>query len=60
VKTAVADGRLDASRFESYLKLQDEVAVLGRQQDERAQLEEKRRSKVSTRVVKAHLKSKRG
>lgn len=45
VKAAVADGRLAPGRLESYLKLQDEMRVLARQQDERAQLDEKRRSK---------------
>jgi len=42
VKAAVADGRLDSARLESYHKLQDELAALVRQQDERAQLEAKR------------------
>jgi ribosome biogenesis GTPase len=36
VKEAVVDGRLDAARFESYLKLQDELVELARQQDARA------------------------
>jgi ribosome biogenesis GTPase len=36
VKEAVVDGRLDAARLESYLKLQDELVELARQQDERA------------------------
>jgi ribosome biogenesis GTPase len=60
VKTAVTDGRLAADRLDSYLKLQDEVAFLSRQQDQRAQLEEKRRSKVMNRSLREHLKSKRG
>jgi ribosome biogenesis GTPase / thiamine phosphate phosphatase len=60
VKAAVADGRLASARLESYLKLQDEVAFLARQQDERAQLEEKRRSKVIHKALKQHLKAKRG
>jgi ribosome biogenesis GTPase len=59
VKAAVADGRLPPERLESYLKLKDEMAFLARQQDERAQLEEKRRSKVLGKALKAHLKSKR-
>jgi ribosome biogenesis GTPase len=48
VKAAVADGGLDPARLESYLRLQDELAFLARQQDERAQLDEKRRAKKTT------------
>jgi ribosome biogenesis GTPase / thiamine phosphate phosphatase len=59
VKDAVADGRLDAERLESYLGLQDELAFLARQQDERAQLDEKRRARVAGKALKKHLKSKR-
>ena len=58
VKTAVENGRLSATRLESYLKLQDELGHLARQQDERAQLEQKRRSKIQGKALKAHLKSK--
>src|SRR5262245_23058190 len=47
VKAAVDDGRLDAGRLESYLKLRDELDELGKQKDARAQIEEKRRSKSS-------------
>jgi ribosome biogenesis GTPase / thiamine phosphate phosphatase len=60
VKAAVEGGRLPLARLESYLKLQDELAYLARQQDERAQLEEKRRSKIMGKAMKQHLKSKRG
>jgi ribosome biogenesis GTPase len=59
VKDAVAEGRIDAARLESYHRLQDELAFLSRQQDERAQLDEKRRSKVMGKALKKHLKSKR-
>ena len=45
VKAAVAEGSLAAERLQSYLKLQEELAQLARQQDERALLEERRRSK---------------
>ena len=48
VKDAVAQGRLDAARLESYLRLQDELASLARQQDERAQIDEKRRARKTT------------
>jgi len=60
VKDAVAEGRLSAGRLESYHKLHDELAFLTRQQDERAQLEEKRRSKIGAKALRQHLKTKRG
>ena len=60
VKAAVEEGKLSAARLESYLKLQDELGYLARQQDERAQLEEKRRSKILGKALKQHLKTKRG
>jgi ribosome biogenesis GTPase len=60
VKAAVAEGRVVADRLESYLKLQDELAHLARQQDERAQLEDKRRARVMGKALKQHLKTKRG
>ncbi len=59
VKAASADGRLAPGRLESYLRLQGEIASLARQQDERAQLEDNRRSKVTGKVLKKHLKTKR-
>jgi ribosome biogenesis GTPase len=36
VKAAVEEGRLPAERLDSYVKLQDELATLARQQEERA------------------------
>jgi ribosome biogenesis GTPase len=60
VKAAIEEGKLSAARLESYLKLQDELGYLARQQDERAQLEEKRRSKIMGKALKQHLKTKRG
>jgi ribosome biogenesis GTPase len=59
VKTAVEEGRVPANRLASYLKLQDELAHLARQQDERAQIEEKRRGKIGAKAMRQHLKSKR-
>jgi ribosome biogenesis GTPase len=59
VKTAIDEGRLPAERLASYLKLQDELAYLARQQDERAQIEEKRRGKIGAKALRQHLKSKR-
>jgi ribosome biogenesis GTPase len=60
VKTAVEEGRLPAARLDSYLKLQDELGCLARQQDERAQLEARRRERIMGKALKQHLKSKRG
>ena len=60
VKGAVAEGRLSASRLESYLKLRDELGHLARQQDQRAQIEQKRRGKIGAKALRQHLKSKRG
>jgi ribosome biogenesis GTPase len=59
VTAAVAAGRLDAGRLESYLKLQDELTSLARRQDERAQIEDKRRSKTMSKALRAHLKTKK-
>jgi ribosome biogenesis GTPase len=59
VKAAVEDGRLPADRLASYHTLQDELAYLARQQDERAQIEEKRRGKIGAKALRQHLKSKR-
>jgi ribosome biogenesis GTPase len=59
VKAAVAAGVLPTERLESYLKLQDELAFLARQQDERAQLDEKRRSKITGKALKQYLKARR-
>ena len=58
VTAAVDEGRLVASRLESYLKLQDELAFLARKQDERSELEEKRRSKVLAKAVRTRQKQK--
>ena len=52
VKAAVADGRLDARRHESYLDLRREQTVLAGKQDERAALEQKRQGKVLARAIK--------
>jgi ribosome biogenesis GTPase len=60
VKAAVAEGRLDPRRLESYHKLQDELLALERQQDERAKLEDKRRARIIGKAVKKHIKAKRG
>jgi ribosome biogenesis GTPase len=58
VKAAVDDGRLPAARLVSYLKLQDELAFLARQQEERAQLEDKRKGRIGAKALRARLKQK--
>ena len=60
VKQAVADGTLSQDRYDSYHKLQQEMAYLERQQDERSQIDEKRRSKVITKAANKHIRTKRG
>jgi ribosome biogenesis GTPase len=60
VKAATAEGRVDPQRLESYHKLQDELEVLVRRQDERARLEDKRRARMLGKAVKKHIKEKRG
>jgi ribosome biogenesis GTPase / thiamine phosphate phosphatase len=58
VKAAVAEGVLPADRLESYLKLQDELAHLARQQDQRALLEEKRRGRIGAKALRQSLRAK--
>jgi ribosome biogenesis GTPase len=60
VAAAVDAGSVTAARLESYHRLQDELVYLARQQDERAQIEEKRRGKIGAKALRQHLKSKRG
>jgi ribosome biogenesis GTPase / thiamine phosphate phosphatase len=52
VKAAVADGRLDARRHESYLDLRREQAALAGKQDERAALEQKRQGKILGKAIR--------
>jgi hypothetical protein len=58
VRAATAAGELSHVRLDSYLKLQDEQAHQARQLDTRAQLDEKRRSKLLTRALNKRLKEK--
>ena len=59
VKKAVDEGRLAPERLASYVKLQEELEYLARQQDERALIEQKRRSKVITKAANQHIRTKR-
>ena len=58
VKQAVVDGQLSESRLASYLKLQDELDTLGARKDARALIDEKRRSKVTGKALKAFQKQR--
>jgi ribosome biogenesis GTPase / thiamine phosphate phosphatase len=58
VVKAVSDGRLSEGRLTSYQKLQREQEFQARQQDQHAQLEQKRRFKVLTRAANKHIRDK--
>ena len=58
VKAAVAAGVLPGERLASYLALQDELAHLARQQDQRAQLEQKRRGRIGAKALRESLRAK--
>ena len=58
VRAAVAAGEIPATRLESYQKLLGEQAHQARQQDERAQLDEKRRGKIGAKALQKRLKEK--
>jgi len=51
-------GELPAERLASYLSLQDELAHLARQQDQRAQLEQKRRGRIGAKALRQSLRAK--
>jgi ribosome biogenesis GTPase len=58
VKTAVADGTIDATRYESYLKLMGERKALIGQQEVRSQIELKRQSRILSKAQKAFKKER--
>jgi len=58
VLAAVESGALDRGRLESFRKLQQEQAYQALQQDQRAQLEQKRRFKVLTKAANKIIKEK--
>jgi ribosome biogenesis GTPase len=58
VTAAVAAGELPADRLASFLKLTSEQAHAERQQDERALIEEKRKSKVASKALQKRLREK--
>lgn len=52
IRQALADGTLDQKRYDSYLKLQRELAYLARKDDQRAQLAEKEKWKKIHQAAK--------
>jgi ribosome biogenesis GTPase len=59
LRAALESGSLDATRYESYLKLQRELRYLARRQDKAAQLEEKERWKKVAKDLRVREKMKR-
>jgi ribosome biogenesis GTPase len=59
VREAVQSGEVAESRLESYLKLVREQEYEFRRQDQRAQLEQKRRWKMLTKAANKRIKEKR-
>jgi ribosome biogenesis GTPase len=59
VRAALKDSRLDAERFESYLKLAKELRWVAAREEGRIRLEEKRRWKAISKFQK-QLKKERG
>ena len=60
VRAAASDGTLEAGRLESFQKLQNEQAHQIVMQDQRAQIEEKRKWKVLTKAANKRIREKRG
>jgi ribosome biogenesis GTPase len=58
VTAAVDAGTLPAERLESFRKLADEQDYQARQQDQRAQLDDKRRARVMSKALNKRLKEK--
>lgn len=54
VREAVADGTLDARRFESYVKQRRELELLARETDRLAAQREKRRVKSLTKIINTY------
>ena len=58
VKAAVADGRVDAARYENYVKLSREQVDMDKLKDERALREQKRQAKIGSKSLKAMQKDR--
>ena len=59
VKKAIEDGELSEDRFQSYVKLQREIAYENRKQDQKARLEEKHKWKKITKQQKDKYKQRK-
>jgi ribosome biogenesis GTPase len=59
VREALADGRIDAGRYQSYEKLQKELKHIARQQDINAELMEKKKWKKLSRLASQRAQTKR-
>jgi ribosome biogenesis GTPase len=59
IREALADGALDTARYQSYEKLQKELTYLGRKQDIRSALAEKKKWKKLSRVASQRAEMKR-
>lgn len=59
VQAALADGSLEPERWESYRKLEREIAALERRLDKRAQSDQRRRSKVMTKAYRTRPDKRR-
>ena len=58
VKAAIADGTLPQERWDSYLKLEAELAHLERRLDKRAQAEERKRWRALSRFQREASRAK--
>ena len=58
VQEALRSGALDRGRYESYLKLQREMAYLERTRNRRAQMEEQARWKAISKAIRKYYKNK--
>ncbi len=58
VREALAEGRLDAARVESFHKLQEEARVLGAKQDVRARVQERAQAKTINRSLRQLYRSR--
>jgi ribosome biogenesis GTPase len=56
VRAALADGRLEPARWESYLKLQRELEALDRRLDRRAEAEARRGWRALSRSMRTHYR----
>ena len=58
IRAALEDGTLDAGRWDSYTKLQRELAHLERRLDKRLQSEERKKWRAATAEAKTNMKLK--